>query len=159
MPAKILQINVNHSRVAQDRALATAAKVGANIILVSEPHCRQGIMSPTPGWKRSTRDFCAILVGNEIHAEPVQVESKYMAAATIGDVLLISVYLSPNYPAGLELDRLRTLQAGSLKTIIGGDFNCRWPAFSTLQMRPRDEEFRHFVEDEGLLLNNSDAPT
>lgn len=156
----VLQININHSLPALDLALATAGRLEARIVVISEPYLFNGTAFPsTPGWQRVFCHGAAILIENSLPFTRVEVNSHNTVAVDIGDVRLIGTYLSPNVDPEDEFVTLHNLLLTNRRVVLAGDFNCHHPDLYFGTFRRRDRVFNQLLLDHALLTANSTHPT
>lgn len=128
MDIKMLQLNAMCSRYAMDMCLSTALKKKADIILVSEPNKK---MCADGTWYADPDRVAAI----RILSKNIPVYSRMRCPGAVfidlGDVAVISMYLSPNkslreFESGL--DRVSSwLRIPGKNVIVTGDFNAKSP--------------------------------
>ena len=123
----MLQVNLNRCREAHDLLEDTAAKHGANLLLVTEPNkalvCRGGTK-----WRRDEDTDAAIWCDDGRHVVSGQGSGKGYVWAEVDGVIFYSCYSSPNSPLE-EFETLLEDLSGSLQRnesefyVITGDFN------------------------------------
>lgn len=159
----ILQINVGVCRAAQDLALATAAEMGVDILILSEPYrCR----TEDEGWFSDVGAKAAVVVFNpEIQIRDIgPMNNAGFRWVKVGDITLYACYWSPNTAYTLFLDFLDRLE-GSIRrqegtVIAAGDFNAKSPAWGDHSEEPKGRALVDMTASLGLsVCNMGDKPT
>lgn len=161
MTLSLLQLNCNRSKVAMQLLTRTAKRMGADVLLMSEPNkalCGDGVYITD-----QDRDT-AIRVFNSALAVEGRGHRKGHSWVTISGITLVSAYSSPNatrqeYEHFLaELNR--TARASGRKGIvIGGDFNAKAREWSSPATDWRGNLVLDWTSASGLtLLNQGTTP-
>lgn len=123
---KILQLNVNRSRVAQTLLCANASQTQSDVLVVSEPN-----RNYTAGgsWKTDVNCDSAILLLNTRKAVSRQGVGQGYVWVELTDIRIFSCYFSPNKPLEEILQALDQLaeeiRSSAKGAIIAGDFNAK----------------------------------
>lgn len=163
MAVKILQINLNHSKVAQDLAVQRAMEDGANVILVSEPYK----ISAHDCWFFDENGLAAIYRNPLICKESARLIDRKprFVAVKVGITCFYSCYISPN--RSIE-DFDLFLQAlsdsihlhGKVSTVISEDFNAKHGAWGSRVEDSRGRILTDWISQHGLaILNEGVTPT
>ncbi|XP_076301828.1 uncharacterized protein LOC143219918 [Lasioglossum baleicum] len=130
---KMLQINLNHCKNAQELLTQSTEQYGIDIVFISEP------WSPPSYWLNDGHKCASIWIPqptNKFKSIKSLYKSKGIVAVQLDDYTYISCYFSPNisleaYTEGIsELERfLDTIRVD--KCIITGDFNAKSPAWGS----------------------------
>ena len=138
--ARLLQINVDGGRQAQDLAFATARELGADLLLLNEPY-RCGTLAD--GWYCDTAAKAAIVVVNGAYAVEgtALIPEEGFTWLRVRGITVFCCYWSPNPRRAVEFDgflaRLDACVRGVRgPVIVAGDFNAKSP------------EWGHPVEDD-----------
>lgn len=132
---KILQINLNHCRLAHYLLPQTAMEEKADLILIAEP-----LYNPD-NWIMSTDGKSAIWVtgynGNNRMEDGDRSEGSF-SAVRLKNLTVISVYISPNTSDDLYALKIEEILALSKQekrlgrsVLVGGDFNARSPVWGS----------------------------
>ena len=156
---KVYQINVGISLPSQDLAIASANRLGAHVICITEPHVVKSRISPTPGWKSISSARAAILYNFAVQLHSAEVIGNFAVKAKLGNVEIVSIYLSPNEPVTGPLDRLYDIVGTTKDVIVAGDLNIRLKWLTSNTIRPRDKEVENFILGSGLGVWNDSTPT
>lgn len=133
---KILQLNCNRGRKPHDMLVRLAKKRKGDVLMVSEPN-RKVVADGT--YQCDPRGDAAIRVFAKDLIRTGKTGADGVTVATIGDISIVSVYISPSISI-LEFDEAlgrveRVLrQLSTDKWIVAGDFNARnsiWASKST----------------------------
>ncbi|XP_076638239.1 uncharacterized protein LOC143350198 [Colletes latitarsis] len=135
MHIKILQINLNGCRLAQDLMLKTAEDLNVDAVVVSEPYT---VMSSWVGdVSRKAAIWSTGFNGLRVLNDRTVV-GRGFAAVSLGGVQLCSCYYTPRYSAEelaeelAELERARQLWGQDV--IVAGDFNSKSPAWGSRRL-------------------------
>lgn len=128
MAAKILQINLNHARAAQDLAIQRAIEDQISVLLIAEPYK----VLPQDSWFSDADNLSAVYVNTMYCAESANFVDRgpgYIAIK-IGTYNLYSCYIPPNKPIEEFEIYLQNLsnsmdQHGQTYTILAGDRNAK----------------------------------
>lgn len=158
MNFKSLQINLNHSRRAQDLMFQHAKEFKVNMVFVSEPYKTEG----GGDWFSSLDGKSAILLFN---SERIPTFSRVQQgngfiAMNINNYLMISCYFSPNRPLdefSLFLDELYyVLRDCTLnKIVVAGDFNARSTSWRDTVTNDRGILLERWMDSTGLSIANN----
>ncbi|XP_058806482.1 uncharacterized protein LOC131672932 [Phymastichus coffea] len=126
MTLTILQCNVNRSSVAHMLLPQIAMKMNADVLVISEQYRKR----PEPSWFASKSNTTAVWVrGNEAMRVSASGSGADYIWVRVSTVVVVSVYLSPNYSALEYANRLTDIEDAvrdiSGNTIVAGDFNSR----------------------------------
>jgi len=160
---RCLQINVGVCRVAQDLALATAANMGINVVVFSEPYCCD---SEADGWFTDIDARAAILVFNpRLQIQEIgQKDNTGFRWVKVEDITVYACYWSPNTAYTLFIDFLDRLE-GSIRrqegtVIVAGDFNAKSTAWGDYTDEPKGRALVDMTASTGLeVCNTGDKPT
>lgn len=159
---KFLQINTNRSRPAHDLALATANKIGAGIIAISEPN--KNAIKNRRDWIFDEHLDTAIKVLDRRLVVKGQGYGHGFTYVETASFTVYSCYASPNR----ELDDLeeilfeigRKIRRKKEKAIVVGDFNAKSAQWG---MNVADERGRvlteWMAENDLICVNEGNAPT
>lgn len=136
---KIMQINLNHCKNAQDLLIQTAEQLSIDVVMISEPwkppsywfnddHKNASIWTPLPSKKFKTI--------KSIY------KSKGITAIQLNDYVYISCYVSPNISISEYTKYIMDLESflNTIDTnfcIIAGDFNAKSPAWGSSNLDER----------------------
>ncbi|XP_070140462.1 uncharacterized protein [Drosophila kikkawai] len=151
---KLIQLNLNHCRAAQDLLSQTVRELGSEVAVLSEPY-RVG----------SSRDWATDRSGKAVlwlcGADAPELRDTKAAEgfvrANIGGIWLYSCYLAPSLSLeafGRILDELSSDLRGRSNVVVGGDFNAwamEWGSSPT-NARVR-AELETFASLDVVLLN------
>lgn len=136
---KILQVNLNHCRLAQDILQQNSQAFEADIAVISEPwRC-------SSSWFSDPSGVSAIIVVSAIsrfRLVKLLSSGPGFVSVDFGDFILFSVYISPNIPMA-EYDGIlsdlagRVLEHGSRRCVLMGDFNAKSPLWGSDKTDPR----------------------
>lgn len=157
MAHKFLQVNINHSAVAQDLLVQTMAEWSIQMAVVSEPY----YVPPRDNWAGDVTGTAAIVSANSVGSPIMTVlkrDSGYVAVQW-GEFVVVSVYFSPNKTvAEFEefLDRLGTLIARTMPNpvLVAGDFNAKSSAWGSPVTDMRGRVLQEWVVETGLSIVN-----
>ncbi|XP_050599028.1 uncharacterized protein LOC126926636 [Bombus affinis] len=126
---KILQINLNRCKLAQDMMHQYAIELRPDIIIISEPN-RQ-----LPHWFKDTKGDASIwvtLLNGKLPDETTEVKSDGIVGVRVGDVFCFSGYCSSNINMlaySEYIDTLLTMTKSAArrhdKVVVAGDFNAK----------------------------------
>ena len=126
---RILQINLNRCKLAQDMMHQCAIELRPDIIIISEPN-RQ-----LPHWFNDTKGDASIwvtLLNGKLPDETTEVKSEGIVGVRVGDVFCFSGYCSPNISKlaySKYIDTLSTMTKSVArrhdKVVVAGDFNAK----------------------------------
>lgn len=136
--ARIIQVNLNHARRAQDLMLQLLDERDVSVALITEPY---RVPTGDPQWAGSPDGTAAITWRRTNSPLPYSrvKEGEGYVLARWGETYLVSVYLSPRLSLVETEDRLNEISSamrtlGNPPTIIAGDFNAHatlWGSDST----------------------------
>lgn len=160
---KIMQINTNHSRPAQDLVMHVMRKRGASVALIAEPHN----VPSHPCWIGSEDRSSAIIwtLSEDLRFAAGLLSGPDFVAIDCGEMVVFSCYFSPNRPLTTFRSSLDTLSAavkgvGHRPVIVAGDFNgqiliTKSPLWGSALLDTRGEEVEHWASLLGLRVVNS----
>ncbi|XP_076301944.1 uncharacterized protein LOC143220095 [Lasioglossum baleicum] len=129
---KILQINLNHCKMAQNLVTQTANQLGADIVLVSEP------WSPQSHWFNDGHKCASIWIPQSDTHSNIQglYSGKGNVAVRLDSYVVVSCYFSPNRTIEEYKDRIAELEnflntIDISRCIVAGDFNAKSPAWGS----------------------------
>ncbi|VVC46488.1 Endonuclease/exonuclease/phosphatase,Reverse transcriptase domain [Cinara cedri] len=129
---RVLQINVDGGRAAQDLMEATAAALRADILIISEPYrCRP----EEEGWFRDSSGRAAVAIVNPQIAltESGPGAEDGFRWVQCGGQRYFACYWSPNTDFAAFEDFLirleRSVRSSSVPVVVAGDFNAKSPAW------------------------------
>ncbi|XP_076301796.1 uncharacterized protein LOC143219874 [Lasioglossum baleicum] len=133
---KILQINLNHARLAHNLMHQTALELGVDVVLISEPLRNPG------NWiySKDANNAAIWVTGSRglKNQEDGDILEEDFVLIRVGQVSIFSVYLSPNTSPERYAEKLEKLERVILKekkegrkVIVGGDFNAKSPAWGS----------------------------
>lgn len=131
--ARVLQINLNHCRLAQDILFQNSAAFGADIVAVSEPwRCPSQWFSCSGG---GAAVFVPASPSRFPSIKPVCV-SRFFVAVDFGVFVLYSVYIPPSIPVEAYEEVLSSLasqvvESGTCRCVLMGDFNAKSPLWGS----------------------------
>lgn len=143
----VLQINLNHCRLAQDILLQNCAAFGADIAVVSEPwRC-------PPNWFSSEGGLAAIFVPASpslFSSIKLLSVSRCFVIVDFGVFVLCSVYISPSTSIGdyeviLSSLAVQVEEFGSRRFVLMGDFNAKSPLWGSDRTDPRGSAVVDFL--------------
>lgn len=155
--ARVIQINLNHARQAQDLLMQHVAEWGAEIAIIAEPHR----VPNSPGWVVDQTGRAAI------HATTARTGGNLRLAerghgyvvARWRDVDIVSCYISPSvamdqYEETLThlRDAIRRCRGG--RVLVGGDFNAWSPLWGSRATNSRGEVLVDWATELGLVVRN-----
>lgn len=155
---KILQINLNKSRGAQDLMLQYMYEKKAGIALISEPN-----KIPRGNWVEDTKGLAAVHWGREEPCALVRRGKGYVMIEW-GEYKIISVYCSPNEKRDVFEKLLEDIgecigKHRGNKVIVGGDMNARSKMWDR-RYNYRGYLLEEWADSKGLLvLNDGRADT
>ncbi|XP_046742524.1 uncharacterized protein LOC124409152 [Diprion similis] len=158
---RILQVNLNRSRAAQDLLVQTAASLGASILLVSEP---SGAGKAGP-WMPDKRGDAAITVTRNFSGSVTPGgQGEGFVWAGINQTCVFSCYFSPNARIEVferQLDELEEqVRAAGNRILIAGDFNAKSPLWGSATWDVRGRMVAEFLARLDLSpINTGEAPT
>lgn len=121
-----LQINVGVGRAAQDLALATAIKIGADIVLISEQNKNN---SESNGWYSDSTGRSAISFVSSLPQNKVGPMEKNFRWVEVSGLRVYSCYHTPNCSIAEYADFVSRLEwsirSSSLPVCVAGDFNAK----------------------------------
>lgn len=159
---RILQINVGVRRAAQDLALGSAARWGADVLVVSEQN--RAHPSEADGWYSDESDLAAIAVVGNVSINQVGPVVRGFRWVEFPGFRLYSCYWTPNCALAEYVDFLRRLEisirTSSAPVIVAGDFNAKSSAWGS----PRDDiRGSHLVDIisalDASVCNEGQSPT
>lgn len=157
---KFLQINTNRSHVAFDVALATAAKLNIDMILMSEPNK----FKIREKWICDGRQDTGILILNKNLRISKQGSGDGFTYVITKDYIIFSCYSSGNR----EIEQLENLlnEIGKLvrvnkgKAIVAGDFNAKSPHWNMEKTDYRGARLEEWIGQNDLVVHNEgETPT
>lgn len=143
MGLKVLQINLNHTWVAQNHLAQVVLERNCGICAVSEP---AGVVDTSP-WFFSDNSLAAIYIGPSFRgAFSLYKRGFDFVAVRKGDLFFFSFYISPNTDFQAFQEALDSLSNALLTCINGhvilcGDFNAHSHLWGG-----------HFVDDRGTFM-------
>ncbi|KAJ8928716.1 hypothetical protein NQ314_018681 [Rhamnusium bicolor] len=162
MKMKFLQINTNRSRPAHDLALATANKINAGIIAISEPN--KNAVKNRKDWILDEHLDTAIKVLDRRLVIKGQGYGHGFTFVETASFTVYSCYASPNRDLE-DLDEIlfeigRKIRTNKEKAIVMGDFNAKSIQWG---MNVTDERGRvlteWMAENDLICVNEGSAPT
>lgn len=161
MNIKILQINVDRARAAHDLAYATANKIGADMMIISEPNKKAARNRAVITDERE--DVAIICLNKKIGVKGHRTGKGYVNIELEG-MSIIGVYLSPNLPAPEYSRRLDIVMEEARrqrkKLILCGDLNAKSEAWGAPAMDSRGELVSEWIAALDLsVINDGTVPT
>ncbi|XP_076301785.1 uncharacterized protein LOC143219864 [Lasioglossum baleicum] len=153
---KILQINLNRCRMAQDLLNQTATQLGADIVIISEP------WSPWTHWHNDGFKDASIWIPmfsiGAFNSIKKSFKSKGIVAVQLGDFTVVSCYFSPNITLDHYKDRITELESFLEKIdpercIIAGDLNAKSPVWGSGTLDDRGGVVMEMVNNHKLTLH------
>jgi len=135
---RVLQININGIKVAQDLMESTACRVSADVLIISEPRFGTTVKE---GWFADAGNKAAVVIANPtLPIMEVSPQDKLgYRWVKIKGIRFYACYWSPNtdFSAFSDfLDRLeRSVREAAGPVIIAGDFNAKSPTKSRTAMK------------------------
>uniref|UniRef100_A0ABD2WZ16 Endonuclease/exonuclease/phosphatase domain-containing protein n=1 Tax=Trichogramma kaykai TaxID=54128 RepID=A0ABD2WZ16_9HYME len=158
---RILQLNLNHCRSAQDLLSQTVRELGINVAIVCDQYKNPG---PHYTWIADSNRQAAIWVrgGLPVHYRPSRPLS-FFTWARVSDVYIFSVYAPPR----LSITEFSALLAnvveeaqGKRPLIVAGDFNAWSTECGSSETKPRGVNLLDaFSVLDVVLLNTGRTPT
>ena len=152
---KIVQINLNRSRLAQDMMVQNVSVLNADVVIISEPF-RQ-----SDGWYNDVSGDSSVWVtgfAGKFSTQSTPLAAEGVAVAVVGDLAFISCYCSPRKkPAefGGFLDILEGIVADVRNecrgVVIAGDLNAKSPAWGGKVMDKKGAACMEFLARHGLI--------
>lgn len=160
MEIKVLQINTNHSRPAQDAAHRFALSIGAGVICFAEPHNVPQNISHFGEPDGLASIFWHTRLVREL---PVSLEiRRNYVLCRIKDLILVSAYISPNIQlteAENILDDISNAiykhKKARDKVIISGDLNASSVSWSSNRTSPRGSLVEEWAASLGIVCVNT----
>lgn len=157
MVQKVIQINVNHCKAAQDLAVQRMLEEAAGVLCISEPY-------PAPARDSWIIDLTgrAAIVGNMSLCKSFKMitQGNGFIAAQVCDEVFFSCYISPNVAAeeyeiflqdlGDSIEHLR-----GKPIIVTGDFNAKHSAWGSRKDDNRGGILLEWIAQHGLTVVNS----
>lgn len=135
MAQRVLQVNINHSAVAQDLLIQTMTEWSIQVAMVAEPY----FVPLRDNWIGDTTGVAAIVSSNCVGCPAMNTITRDVGFVAVkwGEIILVSVYFSPNrILAEFEefLDRLGTFIRRTLPCpmLVAGDFNAKSSAWGSI---------------------------
>lgn len=155
---KLLQINLNHCRIAQDLCLKYINTNNITIACISEPYK----IKENHQWIGIPIGKAAIYWNTKEHKKNIKVVSKKenYAIVIIEEIILISVYISPNKnirEAEETIDDItkEIIKMGkSKKVIICGDLNAHSRTWGSKRETARRELINEWMAEMDLMVIN-----
>lgn len=151
---KILQINLNKSRAAQDLMVQVMREQGATIALVAEPN-----RIPTGNWWGDSLGVAAIYWETGEPCTLIGRGEGFIIIEWKGNVIA-SVYFSPNGVDNKFKELLRELNriigsTANKKVLIGGDFNARSRGWDKTYNN-RGHILEEWIRGKGMIVANKE---
>lgn len=86
-------------------------------------------------------------------------QSSNIVAIEIGDVCLVSVYMSPNAGVDVTCSSLENLLDQHRRVVLMGDLNCHLAGYTNRGLHLCDRRVQRMVNEFGLDVANSSTPT
>lgn len=157
---KVLQANCNRTSQSQDLALATASKLKADMIIISEPN--KNSVKHRKDWICDENLDAAIKVLNKDLVIIKQGKGSGFSYITTRELTLYSCYASPNRDIENLEDILTEISRMRLpkKAIIAGDFNGKSPQWGMNITDARGRVITEWIAQNDLVvLNEGTTPT
>lgn len=160
---RILQINTNRSRTALDISLATALKLQADIILLSEPN--KAKMVQNTAWITDDRIDAGIIILNKNLEICNHGRGDGYCYITTKEAMIFSCYSSGNRDQGQHLDSMLDEIHGHIRNnkgrcIVAGDFNAKSAFWGMNRTDSRGNILEEWIaENDTILLNEEGIPT
>ncbi|XP_078051595.1 uncharacterized protein LOC144477734, partial [Augochlora pura] len=131
---RVLQINLNGCRMAQELMTQTAVELGVDMVVISEP------WKILPHWYSDSTGKAAMWVTDRGIRANMKISSvgyrEGAVAVELDDSIVVSCYYSPNIPFKEFEERLEELQELLTeceldRTLVMGDFNAKSPAWGS----------------------------
>ncbi|XP_076301781.1 uncharacterized protein LOC143219861 [Lasioglossum baleicum] len=151
---KILQINLNRCRMAQDLLNQTAAQLGADIVIISEP------WSPCSHWHNDGFKDASIWIPmytiGAFNSIKKSFKSKGIVAVQLGDFTVVSCYFSPNITLVHYKDRITELESllekiDTERCIIAGDLNAKSPLWGSGMLDDRGGVVMEMINNHSII--------
>lgn len=158
---RIIQCNLNRSPRAFDLLTQEMTGSGISIAIIAEPP----FVADNTHWLSSTNQLAAIYWRPNISVTPRLIaRSRGVIAVKLGEISVVSCYISPNVPRGefLEfVDELSdVLNLTMNKTLVGGDFNAKSVMWGSTYSNERGNTIEDWAAEQDLrLLNTGAEPT
>lgn len=160
-PQRAIQVNLNHTRAAQDLLLQTMAEQNIELAIVAEPYR----VLNHPNWIGDTQGMAAIIWRGTSGSFKKLESGRGFAAARWGDATIILCYFSPNKSmASFEKFLARVeeclARSGEHPTTIAGDFNAKSGAWGSRRTDARGEILSEWMDSLNLVpLNRGTVST
>lgn len=157
---QILQINLGRARAAHDLTHATARKIEADFIVVSEPNKQ---ISKGNKWIKDINGDAAIYCCNsKVKMKGIRA-SKGWVKLELEKVDLYSCYISPNIN-NIDYERILDeimVEVGTSgrEAILCGDFNAKSPLWGSPMTDHRGEEITEWTAAKNMVTINDGSPT
>lgn len=163
MVLKVLQINLNNSRRAQDLMTQLTLESNFKLCVISEP---AGIVN-TVGWFYSNNSRAAIYVPDSSISLYVVLYKKTLNCVSVKfkNLIIISVYISPNvnhitFRSFLDEISDIILQCRGKRILVCGDFNAFSTFWGSAYINRRGDSLMNWASGLNLCLaNTGDVPT
>lgn len=162
MAQRIVQINVNHCRSAQDLAVQRMFEVSAGVLCISEPY----LVPPRENWVSDLLGSAAIYGDLQkcVNFKAIARGNGFVAAM-VSTTILYSCYISPNVSLeDFEIflrdvgDSIAQLRGKSI--IITGDFNSKHRAWGSKISNSRGNVLMEWIALHRLIIvNTGNTPT
>lgn len=144
---KILQINLNHCRLAHDLLNMTVKEIGIDIVLIAEPLYNPGNWIYASGGKAAIWVTGLNGINREEDKDKIGID---YAAIGIDNVTFIAIYLQPNIKIDkyennfkIIIDSIKQDQKANKTIYLGGDFNAKSPAWGSNKL-----------DSKGIIIHN-----
>ena len=159
---KLLQVNTQHSYLANHNTLNLAKKFNYNVILLQEPYLNKDERVPQSGYQQVGSGQSVILIQNNIPFAHVINTDNEVSAIQINNTYIYNTYASPNNEIEPILTKLQQHieQIDKNKTLIlGGDFNTGTQLFQSTKQNKRSNQFDRFLAANNLKIHNYEKST
>ncbi|GAB1860790.1 Reverse transcriptase [Camponotus japonicus] len=160
---RILQVNLNNCKAAQDLMLHTMKDLNIDLSLITEPY-----RITDDAFSTASRNNTACMLWDpDGHTNTCikKRKGRYSASVVWNDFMFITCYISPNvdvneYEEFLdELDDMIT-EAHDYKVIVGGDFNAKSTLWGAPRTDTRGDRLERWCSTQDLIiLNQGNKPT
>lgn len=155
-PVKVLQVNLNHCRAAQDLVMQVAREESIDLLAISEQYRDKEEMS---GWFPDCTSRSAVVVcTDQVRVEDIGEAGLGFRVITIQGIRFYSCYISPNIDLeGFEMflkDLDVSVRRGSGEAIIAGDFNSKSRSWGCPTTNRRGAAMDVFIASLSLVILN-----
>lgn len=153
---KLLQINLNNCRAAQDLMLQVEKEYQFDMTLMTEPYK----VPEDPTWTSSTNDTACIHWRGDGHMNicTKKKQGPFSTSVLWRDIIIISCYISPNVDDCIfeefldELDN-NVMDAQGYNVILGGNFNSKSTMWGCTHTNSRGDRLEWCANRDLVIMN------